>query len=95
MIIAKAFLSLLNKSREYITFQKLDSREFWQYCFSHDKSATTPLFNGPSVSSSGSDKVHLFDEIFPDHSNFDGLDSSLYAFASKIKLYKNFAIPAN
>ena len=59
-----------------ITSQKLGSRDFWRIANSvlnKGKSATPPLFIGPEVLSSASDKARLFAENFPKNSNLDDL----------------------
>ena len=50
-----------------ITSQKLGSRDFWQIANSvlnKGKSAILPLFKGPEVLSSASDKAKCFAETF-------------------------------
>ena len=57
-----------------ITSQKLGSHDFWQIANSvlnKGKSAIPPLFNGPEVLSSASDKAKLFTENFSMNSNLD------------------------
>ena len=52
-----------NKTKESITSEKLGSRDFWGIANSvlnKGKSAIPPLFNGPEVLSSASDKAKLF-----------------------------------
>ena len=65
--------------QESITSQKLGSRDFWRIANSvlnKGKSAIPPLFNGPEVLSSASDKAKLFAEnsgislpVFPSRTN--------------------------
>ena len=53
--------------QETITFQKLDSHDFWQIANSvlnKGKSAIPPLFNGPEVLSSASDKANCLLKTF-------------------------------
>ena len=45
-----------------------------------------PLFNGPEVSSSASDKARLFAENFSTNSNLDGSGISLPVFPSRTNL---------
>ena len=55
-----------NKTKESITSRKLGSRVFWQITNSvlnKGKSAIPPLFNGPEVLTSASDKAKLFAEL--------------------------------
>ena len=57
-----------------ITSQKLGCRDFWQIASSvinKSKSAIPPLFSGPEVLSSASDKAKLFAENFTKNSNLD------------------------
>ena len=66
-VLEPAKLAYANKTREFITSQKLGSRDFWQIANSvlnKGKSAIPPLFNDPEVMSSASDKVKLFAENF-------------------------------
>ena len=62
-VLEAAKLAYSNKTKESITPQKLGSRNFWRIANSvHNKgkSAIPPLFNGPEVLSSASDKEKLF-----------------------------------
>ena len=57
-----AKLAYANKTEGSVTSQKLGSQEFWQIAnifLSKGKSAIPPLFNGPQVLSSSSDKAKL------------------------------------
>ena len=66
-VFEAAKLAYANKTKEPITSQKLGSHDFWRIANSvlnKGKSAITPLFNGPEVLSSASDKVKLFAENF-------------------------------
>ena len=63
-----------NKTKESITSQKLGSRDFWRIANSvlnKGKSAIPPLFNGPEVLSSASDKAKLSAKNFSKNSNLD------------------------
>ena len=67
----------------------LGSRDFWRIANSvlnKGKSAIPPLFNGPEVLSSSSDKAKLFAENFYKNSNLDGSGISLPAFFSRTNL---------
>ena len=60
-------LAYANKTKECITSQKLDSRDFWRIANSvlnKGKSAIPLLFKGLEVLSSASDKAKLFAENF-------------------------------
>ena len=67
----------------------LGSRDFWRIANSvlnKGKSAIPPLFNGPEVLSSSSDKAKLFAENFSLNSNLDDSGISLPAFPSRTNL---------
>ena len=73
-VLEAAKLAYANKTKESITSQKLGSRDFWRIANSvlnKGKSSIPPLFNGPEVLSSASDKVKLFAENFSKNSNLD------------------------
>ena len=75
----------------------LSSDYFWRIANSvlnKVKSAIPPLFNGPEVLSSASDKVKLFAENFSKNSNLDDSGISLPVFHSRtnLKLHNNSAI---
>ena len=73
-VLEDAKLAYANKTKESITSQKLGSWDFWQIANSvlnKGKSAIPPLFNGPEVLSSASDKAKLFAENFSKNSNLD------------------------
>ena len=62
-VLEAAKIAYANKIKESITSQKLDSRDFWRIANSvlnKGKSTISPLFNGPKVLSSASDKAKLF-----------------------------------
>ena len=69
--------------QESITSEMLGSQDFWGIAnsvLSKGKSAIPPLFNGPEVLPSASDKAKLFAKKFSDNCNLD--DSvSLYLFS--------------
>ena len=76
-------------SSPWFSAAKLGSRDFWQIANSvlnKGKSAMPPLFNGPEVLSSASDKAKLFAENFSLNSNLDDLGVSLPVFPSKTNL---------
>ena len=75
--------------KQSITSQKLDSRDFWRIANSvlkKGKSAILPLFNGPEVLSSASDKAKLFAENISKNSNLDDSGISLPVFPSRTNL---------
>ena len=72
-----------------MTSHKLSSRNFWQIANSvlnKAKFAIPPLFNGPEVLSSASDKARLFVKNFSKNSNLDESGISLPAFSSRTNL---------
>ena len=88
-IIEAAKLAYANKTKESITSQKLGSLDFWRKSNSvlnKGKSAIPPLFNGPEVLSSASDKAKLFAKNFSKNSNLDDSGISLPIFPSKTSL---------
>ena len=95
-VVEAAKLAYANKTKESITSQKLGSCDFWRIANSvlnKGKSAIPPLFNGPEVLSSASDKAKLFTENFSKNSNLD--DSVIYlpVFPSRTNLkLHNFSV---
>ena len=88
-VLEAAKLSYTNKTKESITSQKLGSRDFWRIAnsvFNKGKSAIPPLFNGPEMLSSASDKAKLFAENFSLNSNLDDSGVSLPVFPSRTNL---------
>ena len=88
-VVEAAKLAYANKTKESITSQKLGSCDFWRIANSvlnKGKSAIPPLFNGPEVLSSASDKAKLFTENFSKNSNLDDSSISLPVFLSKTNL---------
>ena len=88
-VLQAAKLAYANKTKESITSQKLGSRDFRRIANSvlnKGKSAIPPLFNGPAVLSSASDKAKLFAENFSLNSNLDDLGVSLPVFPSRTNL---------
>ena len=88
-VLEAAKLVYANKTKESITSQKLGSRDFWRIANSvlnKGKSAIPPLFNGPEVLSSASDKAKLFAGNFSKNSNLDGSGISLSVFLSRTNL---------
>ena len=97
-VLEAAKLAYATKTKESITSQKLDSRDFWRIANSvlnKSKSAIPPLFNGPEVLSSASDKAKLFAKNFPKNSNLDDSGISLPVFPSRInvKLHSTSVTP--
>ena len=78
-----AKLAYANKTKASITSHKHDSPDFWQIANSvlnKGKSVIPPLFNGPEVLYSASDKAKLFAENFCINSYLDAQES-LYLFS--------------
>ena len=76
-----------NKTKESITSQKhgsCDFRRIVNSVLNKGKSAIHPLFNGPEVLSSASDKAKLFAENFSLNSNLD--DSGISLLLSLLEL---------
>ena len=97
-VLEAAKLAYANKTKESITSQKLGSREFWRIANSvlnKGKSAIPPLFKGPKVLSSASDKAKLFAKIVSKNSNLDDSVISLTVFLSRtnLKLHNISVIP--
>ena len=97
-VLEAAKLAYANKTKESITSQKLGSGDFWRIANSvlnKGKSAIPPLFNGPEVLSSASDKAKLFAENFSMNSNLDDSGISLPVFPSRtnLKLHNISVIP--
>ena len=86
-----AKLAYATKTKESITFQKLGSRDFWRIANSvlnEGKSAIPPLFNGPEVLSSASDKAKLFAKNFSKNSNLDsGISLPVFPSRTNLKLH--------
>ena len=88
-LLEAAKLPYANKTKESITSQKRGSLDFWRIANSvlnKGKSAIPPLFNGPKVLSSASDKAKLFAENFSLNSNLNDSGVSLPVFPSKTNL---------
>ena len=84
-----AKLAYANKAKESIASQKLGSHDFWRIAnvvLNKSKSAIPPLFNGPEVLSSASDKAKLFAENFSKNYNLGGSGISLPVFLSRTNL---------
>ena len=66
-VLEAAKLAYATKTKESATSQKLGSWDFWRIANSvlnKGKSAISPLFNGPEVLSSASDKAKVFAKNF-------------------------------
>ena len=88
-VLEAAKLAYATKTKESIPSQKFGSRDFWRIANSvlnKGKSAIPPLFNGPEVLSSASDKARLFAKNFSKNSNLDDSGISLPVFPSRTNL---------
>ena len=88
-VLEAAKLAYATKTKEYIISQKLGSKDFGQIAnsvFNKGKSAIPPLFNGPEVLSSASDKAKLFAKNLSNNSNLDESGISLFVFPSRTNL---------
>ena len=88
-VLEAAQLAYANKTKASFTSQKLGSLQFCLIANSiinKGKSAIPPLFNGPEVLSSASDKAKLFAENFSMNSNHDDSGISLPVFPSRTNL---------
>ena len=97
-VLEAAKLAYANKTKEFITSQKLGSCDFWRIANSvlnKDKSAIPPLFNDPDVLSSASDKAKLFAEAFSMNSNRDesGICLPVLSSSTNLKLSNIFVTP--
>ena len=84
-VFETAKLTYATITKESITSQKLGSRDFWQIANSvinKGKSAMPPLFSGPEVLSSASDKAKLFAQNFSKNSDLDDSSVSLLVYPS-------------
>ena len=90
-----AGLAYANKTEGSIASQKLGSRDFWRIANSvlnKVRSVIPPLFNGPEVLSSASDKAKLFAENFSMNSNLDDSGVSLLVFPSRSNLKLHISV---
>ena len=86
-VLEAAKLAYAIKTKESITSQKFGSRDFWRIANivqNKGKSAIPPLFQGPEVLSSASDKAKSFAKSFSKNSNLDGSSISFPASPSNL-----------
>ena len=94
-VLEAARLAYANKTKESIASQKLGSHDFWRIANSvlnKGKSAIPPLFNGPEVLSSASDKAKLFAGNFSKNSNLDDSGVSLPVFPCRTNLKLHISV---
>ena len=85
-VIEHAKLQYTERTRDQITSQKIGTRDFWRIANSvlkRDKSSIPPLFNGPEVLTSASDKAELLAEQFAKNSTLSDKDSTLPHFQKR------------
>ena len=73
-VVESATNCYVEKKKESIVSKKVGSCDFWRIAKSilnRGKSAIPPLFNGPEVLTSASEKAKLFAELFSKNSNLD------------------------
>ena len=97
-VLEAAKLVYANKTKESITSQKLDSRDFWRIgksVLNKGKSAIPPLFKSLEVLSSTSEKTKLFAKSFCKNSNLEDSGIPLLAFSCRtnLKLHNIFITP--
>ena len=88
-VLEAAKLAYTTKTKESIISKKLGCQDFWRIAnnvLNKDKSAIPPLFNGPEVLSSTSDKAKLFAKNFSKNSNLDDSGISIPVFPSRTNL---------
>ena len=93
-----AKLAYATKTKESLTSQKFGSRDFWliaKSALNKGKSTIPPLFKGPEVLCSVSDKVKLFAKNVSKNSNLHDFCISLPVFPSRtnLKLYNISVTP--
>ena len=92
-----AKLAYANKTKEFITSQKIGFRDFWRIgsVLNKSKSAIRPLFNGSDVLSSASDKAKLFAENFSNNSDLDdsGFSRPVFPCITNLKLHNISVTP--
>ena len=97
-ILESVKLTYAKKVKETITFQKFGSWNFWRIANSvlyKRKSAIPPLFKGPKVLSSSSDKAKLFAKSISKNSNLDdsGISVPVFPTRTNLKLHNVFVTP--
>ena len=88
-VLEAAKLAYATKTKESIISQNLGTLDLWQIANSvlnKGNSAIPPLFSGPEVLSSASDKAKLFPKNFSKNSNLDDSGISLPVFPSRTYL---------
>ena len=89
MVLKADKIAYANNTKEPITSQKLGCHDFWRIAnnvLNKGKSAIPPLYNGPELLSSASNKAKLFVENFCKNSNIDDSGISLAVFPSRTNL---------
>ena len=94
-LLQAAKLAYTNKTKEFITSQKLGPRDFRRITNSvlnKGESAIPPLFHGPDMLSSASDKAKLFAENFFKISNPYDSGISLPVFLCRTNLKQHISV---
>ena len=89
MVLQATKHTYANKTKKSIISPKLCSRGFWLIAnsvLSKSRSAIPPLFDGPEVLCSASDKANLFAENVSKHSNLDGTGIHLPVLPSRTNM---------
>ena len=87
-VVEAAKLAYANKTKEFVTSQKLDFSDFWRIANSvvnKGKCAISPHFNGLEVLFSASNKAKLFAENFSKNYNLDDSGNFLPVFPRWLK----------
>ena len=85
-VIAEARSSYAEATRRSVASQRTGSRDFWRICNSvlnRGKSTIPPLFNGPEVLTTSTDKANLFARNFSSNSTLDDGFQQLPDFPSR------------
>ena len=85
-VITEARSSYAEAARHSIASQRIGSRDFWRICNSvlnRGKSTIPPLFNGPEVLTTSTDKANLFARNFSYNSTLDDSYQLLPDFPSR------------
>ena len=85
-VITEAKSSYAEATRHSIASQRIGSRDFWRICNSvlnRGKSTIPPLFNGPEVLTTSTDKANLFARNFSYNSTLDDSNQLLPDFPSR------------
>ena len=85
-VLSNAKLEYAQMIQNRVASQKVGSRDFWRICNSilnFSKSSIPPIFNGPEVLTSPSDKAELFAKLFSANSTLDDSGAVLPDFPAR------------